>query len=162
MGARVFFVEDREKNICLICRDTVASNKRGNLERHYNTKHGKDFTSIVGDARQIKLDQMKKSLVTEQSIFKKVDTSQKSVTAASYAISNIIAKRMKPFTDGEYIKECLTVFMDNCCPDKKDLAQQLSLSDTTVMRRVESISNDINEQLLERARDFTSFSIAID
>ena len=30
------------------------------------------------------------------------------------------------------------------------------------MRRVESISNDINEQLLERARDFTSFSIAID
>ena len=116
-----FFVEDREKNICLICRDTVASNKRGNLERHYNTKHGKDFTSIVGEARQIKLDQMKKSLVTKQSIFKKVDTSQKSVTAASYAISNIIAKRMKPFTDGEYIKECLTVFMDNCCPDKKDL-----------------------------------------
>ena len=37
-----FFVEDREKIICLICRDTVASNKRGNLERHYNTKHGKD------------------------------------------------------------------------------------------------------------------------
>ncbi|KAI6660618.1 General transcription factor II-I repeat domain-containing protein 2-like [Oopsacas minuta] len=52
---------------------------------------------------------------------------------------------MKPFTD-----------------DKNDLAQQLSLSDTPVMRRVESISSNINEQLLERARDFTSFSIAID
>ncbi|KAI6653992.1 general transcription factor II-I repeat domain-containing protein 2-like [Oopsacas minuta] len=69
---------------------------------------------------------------------------------------------MKPFTDGEYIKECLTLFMNNCCPDKKDLAQQLSPSDTTVLRRVESISNDINDQLLERSRNFTSFSIAMD
>ncbi|KAI6659665.1 EPM2A-interacting protein 1-like [Oopsacas minuta] len=105
---------------------------------------------------------MNKGLTTEQSIFKKVDTSRKSVTAARYFISNIIAKRMKPFTDGEYIKECLTVFMDKCCPDKKDLVQQLSLSNTTVMRRIESTSNDINEKPLESVREFTSFSIAID
>ena len=51
--------------------------------------------------------------------------------------------------------------MNNCCPDKKDLVQ-LSLSATTAVRRVESISNDINGQLLERAQDFTFFSIAID
>ena len=37
----------------------------------------------------------------------------------SFAINNIIAKRMKPFTDGEYIKECLNEFADQCCPDKK-------------------------------------------
>ena len=96
-----FFVQDRDKNICLKCRDTVDYNTRG--KRHYNTKHGEDFTSIVGEARQIKLDQMKKTLTTEQSIFKKVDTSRKSLTGASYAISNIIAKRMKPFTDCEYL-----------------------------------------------------------
>ena len=54
-----FFVEDRGKNVCLICRETIASNKRGNLERHYNKKHG-DFTGIVGETRQIKFDQMKK------------------------------------------------------------------------------------------------------
>ena len=64
--------KDRGKNIFLICRDTISSNKKGNLERNYTTKHGEDFAGIVGEARQIKLDQMKKSLTTEQSIFGKV------------------------------------------------------------------------------------------
>ncbi|KAI6660610.1 EPM2A-interacting protein 1-like [Oopsacas minuta] len=78
-----FLVKDREKNKFLIYRDTIACNKRRNLDRYSNTKHGEDFTSDVSEARQIKLDQMKKSLTTEQSVFKKVDTSRKSVTAAS-------------------------------------------------------------------------------
>ena len=137
-------MEDRGKNICLICRDTLASYKRGNLERHYISKLGEDLIGIVGEAHHIELDQMKKSLTTEQSIFTKVDKSLKAVTTASYAIGHIIAKRMKPFRDGEYIKECLTLFMDNCCPDKKDIVQQLSLSDTSIMRLVESISDDVN------------------
>ena len=90
MGARVFPVEDRGNNICLICRIKIASNKRGNLERHCITKHGKDFAGIVGEARKIKLNQMKKSLTTEQSIFTKVDKPQKSVTVASYDISILL------------------------------------------------------------------------
>ena len=65
IGSSSFLLPRTEKNICLICRDTVASNKRGNLERHYNTEHGGDYASIVGEAREIKLDQMKKSLTND-------------------------------------------------------------------------------------------------
>ena len=69
---------------------------------------------------------------------------------------------MKPFTDGEYIKECLNEFADQCCPDKKQLIQQVSLSATTVARRVESISTNIHAQLLENISCFSFRSLALD
>ncbi|KAI6648306.1 General transcription factor II-I repeat domain-containing protein 2-like [Oopsacas minuta] len=69
---------------------------------------------------------------------------------------------MKPFTDGEFIKECLNEFADQCCPDKKQLIQQVSLSATTVMRRVESISKNIHTQLLEKTNCFSFCSLALD
>ena len=120
---KYFFVKDSGKYICLICRETIASAKKGNLEKHYNSKHQSNFVGILGEARKTKLDNLKRNLKSEQSIFSKSDSSVKSVTAVSFAISNIIAKRMKPFTDGEYIKECLNEFADQCCPDKKQLIQ---------------------------------------
>ena len=80
----------------------------------------------------------------------------KLVTAVSFALSNTIAKRMKPFicfeiyfSDSEYIKEYLNEFADQCCPDKKQLIQQVSLSAPKVARRVESISTNIHAQLIE-------------
>ena len=115
-------MKDSGKYICLICRETIASAKKGNLERHYNSKHQSNFVGILGEARKTKLENLKKNLKSEQSIFSKL-TVRSSVTAVSFAISNIIAKRMKPFTDGEYIKECLNEFADQCCPDKKQLIQ---------------------------------------
>ncbi|KAI6661857.1 General transcription factor II-I repeat domain-containing protein 2-like [Oopsacas minuta] len=121
---KYFFVEDSGKFICLICRETIASAKKGNFERHYNTKHQSNFVGILGESRRTKLDNLKRNLKSEQSIFSKNDNSVKSITAVSFAISNIIAKRMKPFTDGEFIKECLNEFADQCCPDKKQLIQQ--------------------------------------
>ncbi|KAI6655961.1 General transcription factor II-I repeat domain-containing protein 2-like [Oopsacas minuta] len=159
---KYFFVEDSGKFICLICRETIASAKKGNFERHYNTKHQSNFVGILGESRKTKLDNLKRNLKSEQSSFSKNDNSVKSITAVSFAISNIIAKRMKPFTDGEFIKECLNEFADQCCPDKKQLIQQVSLSATTVMRRVESISKNIHTQLLEKTSCFSFCSLALD
>jgi hypothetical protein len=39
----------------------------------------------------------------------------------SYAVSEIIAKRLKPYSDGEFVKECLEVVGDIVCPGKKKL-----------------------------------------
>ena len=159
---KYFFVKDSGKYICVICRETIASAKKGNLKRHYNSKHQSNFVGILGEARKTKLDNLKRNLKSELSIFSKSDSSVKSVTAVSFAISNIIAKRMKPFTDGEYIKECLNEFADQCCPDKKQLIQQVSLSATIVARRVESISTNIHAQLLENISCFSFCSLALD
>jgi hypothetical protein len=37
---------------------------------------------------------------------------------ASYADSAVIAKRLKPYADGKFVKECLEVVGDIICPEK--------------------------------------------
>jgi hypothetical protein len=46
---------------------------------------------------------------------------------ASYAVSEIIAKRLKPYADGESVKECLEVVGD-ISKKKKTLISSMSLS----------------------------------
>ena len=38
---------------------------------------------------------------------------------ASYIVNQILAKQLKPFADGEIIKECLTAVVEIGFPDKK-------------------------------------------
>ena len=59
---KFFFVEDGGIYICLICRETIASPKNGNLERYYNSKHQSNFVGILGEARKTKLDNLKRNL----------------------------------------------------------------------------------------------------
>jgi hypothetical protein len=37
---------------------------------------------------------------------------------ASYVVSEIIAKRLKPYSDGKFVKECFEVVGDIICPGK--------------------------------------------
>jgi hypothetical protein len=39
---------------------------------------------------------------------------------ASYAVSEIIAKRLKPYSDGKFVKGCLEVVGDIICPENKN------------------------------------------
>jgi hypothetical protein len=50
---------------------------------------------------------------------------------ASYAVSEIIAKKLKPYSDGEFVKECLEVVGDIICPEKNFISS-ISLSRFTV------------------------------
>jgi hypothetical protein len=47
---------------------------------------------------------------------------------ASYAVSKIIAKRLKPYADEEFVKECLEVLGDIICPEKKTSISSINLS----------------------------------
>ena len=60
----------------------------------------------------------------------------------SFAVSKLIGKRMKPFTDGEFVKCPLTV-VDIICPEERDLFGKISLYARTVTRRIEDLSSDI-------------------
>ena len=56
-----------------------------------------------------------------------------------------IAKHSKPFDEGEFIKECLIDSGAILCPDKKELFENVSLSRQTVTRRVDDISENMEE-----------------
>jgi hypothetical protein len=72
-----------------------------------------------------------------------------------------IATTSKPFTDGEFTKECMESAAEMLCPSQKHLFTSVSLSGITVARRIEELSEDI-EIHLKDSSEFVFCSIALD
>ena len=47
---------------------------------------------------------------------------------------------MKPFSDGDFIKECHFAVVDSVCPEQRSVFETVSLSSRTVRRRIEEMS----------------------
>ncbi|GFR15937.1 general transcription factor II-I repeat domain-containing protein 2 [Trichonephila clavata] len=101
---------------------------------------------------------MKRGLKSQQSSFTKLKTEQEVPTRASFRVALEIAKRGKPFTDGEMIKECIIAVAEEMCPEKVNLLKTVSMSANTVVRRVENISS----QLFHKNGHVEWFSLALD
>ncbi len=157
-----FFIEHKGNVICLICKESVSVTKNFNVKRHYNTKHASKYNGFQGSQRDDKINELKKALSAQQSVFSKSGNEVKNATKASYLVSELIAKKMKPFSDGEFVKECVQVIVETLCPEKSSLFRSLSLSNTTVTRRIEDLSNNIKQQLYNLTPQFESFSLALD
>ncbi|KAK3909786.1 General transcription factor II-I repeat domain-containing protein 2 [Frankliniella fusca] len=72
----------------------------------------------------------------------------------SYVISELIAKKGKPYADGLYIKECLEKSAEILCPDEKEKFQAVSL--------VTDLASSIEEQLRGLCKNFVLYSVALD
>ena len=64
-----------------------------------------------------------------------------STVKASYVIAYLIAKKSKPFTDEEFIKQCIESMADIICPEKKGDISEISLSHQTIDRQTEETGN---------------------
>ena len=73
-----------------------------------------------------------------------------------------IAKAGKPFSEGEFLKQCMIETAWLLCPDSKGKFENVSLSRRTVTRRVEMIEEDIASMLKKTAETFSSYSLAPD
>lgn len=129
--------------------------KRGNL-RHHNTNHPK-FKDIFPPKSAIhakRVVELKSGLKAQQSLFVKPANSQKAATEASFRVNHLLAQHKKPFTDGELIKEVTLIIANTVFNDfknKDDIKAALSnvpLGPKTVTRRVESLSQDVDQQVL--------------
>ncbi|KAG0723767.1 General transcription factor II-I repeat domain-containing protein 2 [Chionoecetes opilio] len=69
---------------------------------------------------------------------------------------------MKPFTDGDFIKECIMVVIDTLCPEKRSAFESVSLSPRTVCHRIEEMSDSVNDSLKTCCSNFAAFSLALD
>ena len=94
---------------CLLCAVSIAVIKESDLKRHYQTKHSGFLT---GAARRSKIESLQRSLNEQQSKFLQHTSELKNTTCASFAVSELIGNRMKPFTNGEFVKECLLTVVD--------------------------------------------------
>ncbi|UYV68887.1 EPM2AIP1 [Cordylochernes scorpioides] len=157
-----FVIESSNKALCLICNESKAVLKEYNMKRHYETKHSQNYSKYTGIVRTEKFEALKRGLKSQQSLFTKVKTEQEAATRASFRVALEIAKRGKPFTDGEMIKECIIAVVEEMCPEKVNLLKTLSMSANTVARRVENIAENISSQLFDKNGHVEWFSLALD
>ena len=95
-------------------------------------------------------------------------TQQEKATAASLRVAWILPKKKRPFTESETIKECMLVVLEEVVRDKKmkseviESVEQVPISDTSTMRRVELLGIHVFENLLVSLKKAEFISLAID
>ncbi|KAJ7324569.1 hypothetical protein JRQ81_017589 [Phrynocephalus forsythii] len=86
-------------------------------------------------------------------------------TIASFKVSNQIKKKCKPFTEGEFVKGGFLETTDNLFEGFKNTKEiigpilDVQLSRNSIMRRIEKMSQDTNEQLFKDVSNGVAFSL---
>ena len=96
----------------------MAALKEYNVRRHYERKHASKYGTLQGQMREDKVREFKKRLAGQQNLLKKATTEADISVHANYLVSKILANRVKPFSDGEMVKECLEAVADVAFPEK--------------------------------------------
>ena len=148
-----FFTEVKGKASCLICQETVSALKKYNIKRHYDSKHADEYDKFTDQSRKDMIAILGASLESLEC---------ENGVSASYAVSELLAKKLKPFSDGELIKECIDIVVQHICPEKKTLFSKVALSRRTVTRCVEELSQDIESTFKKKISDFDFYTIALD
>lgn len=90
-----FFVEIKNKPICLIYNEAVSVLKEFNLRRHYETKHATKIDNFQDHFRKDKIKELQRNLHAQQNVFKNMNSQAESYVKASYELAQIIAKKVK-------------------------------------------------------------------
>nr|XP_022915286.1 general transcription factor II-I repeat domain-containing protein 2A-like [Onthophagus taurus] len=117
---------------------------------------------ITGELRKQKMLSLKQELIGQQAMFIKPIQDSETATEVSYEISRMIAKRSRPFNDGDFVKECIEIAAKKMCPEAAKKFEKIQLNRMTIQRRIMSLSaldesTDISStaQLLIFIRDVT-------
>jgi hypothetical protein len=161
-GYAYFFTYSNSLPIYLICKQSVSVIKEYNNKRHYDTNHGKIYDKFVEKLREEKFEELKKNLSHQTKLFDSIRRENFDSVKCSYVISEKIARASKPFSDGEFIKDCIVSAVEVICPEKKQAFMNISLSGNTIAQRIEEMANNVKQQLYEKSKQFLNFSIAVD
>ena len=156
-----FFAEVKGKPVCLVCGDALVVMKKANLERHCSSIHAK-LNELGGQLRLDKINALQRSLESQQATFSKPCCDRDNVIKTSYVVSELIAKKLRPHVEGEFVKECMVAAAELLAPDKVKLFQDVSLSRRTVSDRITDLAQDIEKTLKDSAGDFQFLSLACD
>ncbi|KAL4100860.1 hypothetical protein QTP88_020889 [Uroleucon formosanum] len=167
-----FFTKGKKEGtaLCLICRETVHGNKRYNLNRHYTSIHSQFEEKFPKKfkIREEKLQSLKKSFACERSTLFNAMNKNELITKASYQVTEILAQKMKPFSDAEIVKECVVTVCKTLfshLPNSKQILDEVSklqLSDLTCMRRSQDLAANIALNITDELQQSKYFSLALD
>ncbi|XP_028663975.1 general transcription factor II-I repeat domain-containing protein 2-like [Erpetoichthys calabaricus] len=152
----------KDRPVCLVCGANVSVPKEYNLRRHYETKHQDMYKDLDTTQRSQKVEETKRGLVSQQNMFKKATAQNEATVKASYIVAEEIAKSTRSFNEGEFIKKIMLKVCDQVCPEKKQAFSNVSLSRNTIAERICDLATNLHDQLMEKGKDFVSFSLAVD
>ncbi|GLV40928.1 hypothetical protein CBL_08502 [Carabus blaptoides fortunei] len=113
----------------------------------------------------MRLDKIKalhQSLKSQQAVFTKLRGDNENVIQTSYVVGELIARRLRPHVEGEFVKEGMVAAAELIAPDKVKLFQNVSLSRRTISDRITDLAQDIKNTLKGSAEDFHFFFLACD
>ena len=105
---------------------------------------------------------MVKKLKQQQRTLIKFLSTQEAATKASFVLAHEIAKGNNPFSDAEFVKDCIVDAINIVCPEIKSKIEAIPMSRKTAVRRIEAIAANLQENLLNTANTFKCFSITLD
>ena len=79
-------------------------------------------------------------------------------------IAQGIAQTMKPYSEGDFVKKCLTDenVAEEMCPKMVQEFEKISISRWTIARHIDELVGDICDTLKDNVKNFVSWSFAID
>ncbi|KAJ4428263.1 hypothetical protein ANN_24280 [Periplaneta americana] len=134
-----FLVESSGLAKCLIWHKTLQLIKKFNIQLHYSLQHATEYDKYAGNERH-KLIQLKENVSQDDN-----NALSESAMRISYKICLEIAKELKTFNEGNFIKRCLIILADEPCPQQVGEVEAIRLSRRTVSRSFTSLPLDDSE-----------------
>lgn len=144
--------------------------KEYNVKRHYTTHHGSFSVSFPdgSEERRRKIQGLLTSFKRSQVAIGRFCTEQERSMIASLRVAWTLTRHKRPFSESETIKDCMLAVIDEIVVDQKvkesvtSSIKKVPLSDTTTLRRVELLANDVSKKLMENLRKTEFMSVAVD
>ena len=100
----------------------------------------------------MKIEKFKKNLYAQQSVMTSLCSTNDDVLTVSYQVSELIAKKLKPYDDDAWAKKLLVKAAKKLAPKSVHVYQKLSLSRPTVCERIKEMGQDIEYNLKKKRR----------
>jgi hypothetical protein len=104
VDSKYFFVQNKDKAVCLICKDGVSVFKECNIKRHYDARHKEKYDVFQCQVRTDKSKSLQRAPLDQQNLFRSQVNENLAVVRASFHVAELIAQEGRPFTDREFVK----------------------------------------------------------
>ena len=147
--------------LCLVCRKGLSNSAMvpAKLKRHLDTNH-----PTFKNKNTIYFHRLLESNKKEVNFMRRATTISEKALKVSYRVAELIAKEKQPHTLAEkVILWACKIIIDEMIGFNvvKDIAK-LPLSESTIARRIEYMSVDIENNILEKVRISVRFALQVD
>lgn len=153
--------KDEPNPSCLVCGQKLSNEAMvpSKLKRHLSTKH-----SHLLDKDLQYFQRLLKSQAQQSTSLTKTMTISDKCQEASYHVAELIAKKMKPHTIAEnlVLPACRQIVKTLFGVEAEKEVLKIPLSDNTISRRIEHMSEDIEAQVIEKLRIVRTFALQVD